>query len=783
MGGSGEPRIKEKRWKLEFEEDMINRWEEEDWWAFDPRSSRPVLVIDTPPPYPAPVWHIGAAVSYSMQDIIARIHRMLGYNVLYPIGMDRNGIPIEMYVEKYENINMWEHDRSDFERLCKEHLDRWTEAMVNILKRLEISGDFKENYYQTDWPEYRGLTQLSFKVLWDKGLIYEAERPNNWCPHCKTTIADAEVEYKERDGYLYYLKYKVKETGEDLIVATTRPELLFGCRVVVVHPDDERYKHLHGKTAVVPLIGREVPIVPHREVDPEFGTGAVHICSFGDFVDVRLFRELKLEPIKVIDTDGRLTEVAGKYAGMTVKEAREAVVQDLEKEGLLVDKKPIKHKVPVHERCKHEIEIIPMKEYYLKQTEFLDTLKKYAEETEWYPEKYKQHLINWIDSVSVDWPISRRRYYGTELPIWTCKNCGYKLVLADGKYRKPWKEDPGVSCPKCGSRSWEGEWRTLDTWMDSSISVLYITRWMRDESFFKKTFENGTKLRPQGYEIIRTWLYYTYLRVHQLTGKRAFDKVFINGMGLDEKGRKMSKSLGNVIDPMEIVQKYGADALRMYIALETSIGENYRISEQKIAGAGKFLTKLWNVARFISMFEPVDERPVLQPTDEWILSALNNVRERVIEYYKKLDFHNAALELRKFTWNVFADHYIELVKRRARGEDGFSEEESRAARWTLYEVLRQVLLLFAPIIPAITDRIWRELYSEESIHAQEFPGKVEGVRDYSGLTEKIAGFNSYVWNTKKKEGIKFYEPIKGIDVPEELEPFKKDLVATHRLQA
>ncbi len=782
MDGSNEPRIKEKRWKIEFEEEMLKKWENEDCWKFDPNSDKPVFVIDTPPPYPAPVWHIGAAVSYSMQDIIARIHRMLGYNVLYPVGMDRNGIPIEMYVEKYEKINMWEHDREDFERLCRNYLDQWTEKMVQILKRLELSGDYEENYYQTDWPEYRGLTQLSFKILWEKGLIYEAERPNNWCPHCKTTIADAEIEYKERDGTLYYLKYRVKETGEELIVATTRPELLFGCKAIIVHPDDERYKHLHGKTAIVPLIGREIPIIPHREADPEFGTGVVHICSFGDVNDVRIFRELKLEPVKVIDTDGKLTEAAGKYAGMTVKEARKAIVEDLKAEGLLVKEENIKHKVPVHERCKHEIEIIPMKEYYLKQTDFLDELRKYVEEMEWYPEKYKQHLLNWINSVTVDWPISRRRYYGTELPIWYNKRTGERFVYADGTYRKPWKELPPELPEGWNPEDVEGEWRTLDTWMDSSISVLFITRWMRDEEFFKKTFVNGTKLRPQGYEIIRTWLYYSLLRVHQLTGSRAFDKIFVNGMGLDEKGRKMSKSLGNVIDPFEIINKYGTDALRMYIALETSIGENYRISEQKIAGAGKFLTKLWNIARFISMFEPVDERPKLTPTDEWILSELNRVRETVIEAYREFDFHNAALELRKFTWNVFADHYIELVKRRARGEESFSEEESKAARWTLYEVLRQILLLFAPIIPAITDRIWRELYDDESIHAQEFPAPIESITDYTELTDKIAEFNSYVWNTKKEKGIKFYEPIEGIEIPAELEPFKKDLVATHRIR-
>ncbi len=774
-----EPRLKEKRWSKEIEKEMREAWEKEDWWKFDENSDAPTFVIDTPPPYPSPVWHMGA-IGYAMQDMIARSMRMLGYNVLFPIGLDRNGIPIEMYVERYEHVNMWEHDREDFERLCRKYLDEWTAKIRRTMKKFLVYGDDEKHYYETDSPEYRGITQLSFKILWDKGLIYEAERPNNWCPHCKTTIADAEVEYKDVEGELYYIKYKVKETGEDLIVATTRPELLAGCKIIIVHPEDERYRHLVGKHAIVPLYNREVPIVAHPEANPEFGTGVVHICSFGDFTDVRLFREFGLEPVKVIGTDGRLTEAAGKYAGMTVEEARRAIVEDLERAGLLVKRERIVHKVPIHDKCKTPIEIVPMREYYLKQVEFKEDVLRHARSMKWVPERYRQNLENWIRSVSVDWPISRRRYYGTEIPIWYCKRCGYKLVLADGKYRKPWKEDPGVDCPRCGAHDWEGEWRTFDTWMDSSITILFITGWGRDERLFEKTFKKGVKLRPQGYDIIRTWLYYTLLRVHQLEGVPAFDIVFIHGMGLDEKGRKMSKSLGNVVDPDELVEKFGGDTLRLWITLEYSLGENFRIDERKIAGASKFLTKLWNIARFVSMFPRVDERPALLPTDEWILSELNSVMEDVLSAYKELDLHAAARRLRDFTWNVFASHYIELVKRRAK-MDGFDENEARAAWWTLYTVLRSLLLLWAPIIPAITDKIWRALFDARSIHAERFPKKIEGVTDYTDRTEAIMEFNSRVWTAKKERGLKFYEPIEGISVPEELKPFERDIVATHRL--
>ncbi len=776
------PKIADKRWNLEFEKELIEKWKTENWWKFNLNNDK-IFVIDTPPPYPAPFWHIGAAISYSMQDMIARIQRMRGYSVLYPIGLDRNGIPIEMYVEKYEKLYMRKTPRDKFEQLCKKHLDEWTKSLKAVMIRLGLSGDFEENYYETDSPEYRAFTQKTFKELWKKGLIYEAERPNNWCPHCQTTIADAEVEYKEKEGMIYHLRFKIKETNEELIIATTRPELLAGCKAVIVHPDDERYKHLHGKHAITPLYEREIEIIPHKEADPEFGTGAVMICSFGDSSDVRIFRELSLTPVKVIDKDNKLTSEAGPYAGLTPEEARKAIVKDLEEKGLLVDKKPLHQKIPVHDKCGTRIEIIPMKEYYLKQIEFKNDLLRYVDEIKWYPERYKHNLRNWIENISIDWPISRRRYYGTELPLWKCKKCGYVHLDERDQYIKPWKDELNISCPKCGAKDWEPETRTLDTWMDSSVSVLFITRYLRDPQFFEKTFINGEKLRPQGYEIIRTWLSYTLLRVHQLLGKRAFDHVFINGMGLDAKGRKMSKSLGNVLYPEELLEKYGADTLRMWIGLECGLGENYSISEEKIKGTQRFLVKLWNIARFISAFPIVSEidESELFNLDRWILSELESLRERVMDYYASFDFHRAAMDIRNFAWNIFASHYLELVKRRAK-MDGFSEKEARAAWFTLHKTIKTLLLLLAPIIPFITDKLWRSLYSENSIHSELFPEKIISKKEFMELTDKLLEFNSLVWNTKKEKGLKFYEPITGIEIEDSLKVFEKDLIATHRLE-
>ena len=772
------PRLEIKRWDKKIEEDVRKIWEIE-WeklYGFDPNAEK-IFVIDTPPPYPGPFWHIGAAISYSLQDVIARTYRMLGYQVLYPIGFDRNGIPVEWYVEKYEKINMWETPREIFVKKCENILDEYVERMENIMKRLLISGDFKNKYF-TDSEEYRKLTQATFIELWKKGLIYEDYRPNNYCPHCKTVIADAEVEHKEEKGKLFFIRFKVKESGEDLIIATTRPELLGACKLVIFNPNDERYKSLEGKHAIVPLYEHEVKIVAREEADPEFGTGLMMVCSYGDFVDVKIFRDMGLQPVKIIDEEGKMLDKF--YKGLSVKEAKQRIVEDLKAKGLVVKEVEILHKVPVHDKCGTEIEIIPMKEYYLKQKDFLEYLKKFAEEIKWVPEKHKQKLLDWINSVKSDWPISRRRYYATEIPLWYCKKCGYVYVPPEGKYYKPWKENPPIEkCPKCGSREWTGESRTLDTWVDSSITILFITKYKRDENFFKNTFFKSIKLRPQGYDIIRTWLFYSLLRVYQLTGKKAFDIVFINGMGLDEKGRKMSKSKGNVIKPEEVLDEIGADPLRFWICMESSPGEDYRISKEKIKGSLKFLTKLINIARFISQFPIVEvDKEKLLPSDRWIINQWYEVKKQCLEDYKNMEFHLVAQRIYKFVWEVFSSHYLELSKKRAL-MNGFSEEEAKSAWFTLHFMLQEILRVLAPIIPATTDYIYRKLYGE-SVHAKKF-GEVKPIDKQvveKGL--KLMKFNSFVWQKKKERGLSLKDSIK-IEIPKELKEFEKDLKAMHNI--
>ncbi|RLF09620.1 MAG: valine--tRNA ligase, partial [Thermoprotei archaeon] len=405
------PSIKEARWDHRREEELLRKWEEEELYVFNPSSGKPIFSIDTPPPYPSGPWHVGAAAHYAQIDMVARYFRMKGYEVLFAFGVDRNGLPVEVQAEREYGVKAHEVGRERFLELCSQFLDKVERDLIQIAWRLGLSCDLK-NYYRTDSPEFRALTQATFIELWRKGLIYQDDRPTNWCPSCRTTIADAEIEYEERETELVYIRFKVKETGAPLIIATTRPELLCTCAAVVYNPSDERYVHLEGLTAVVPIYGQEVPIMPHSYAKPEFGTGLVMVCSFGDYSDIRLFRELGLKAKIAINPDGKMNDVAGPYAGLSVEEARHRIVEDLEKQGLIEKRERIVHRTPICWRSKDSIEFIAMPEYYLKQVEFKQRLLEVIDEMEFHPPEHKQLLVNWVKSVTTDWLISRRRFYG-----------------------------------------------------------------------------------------------------------------------------------------------------------------------------------------------------------------------------------------------------------------------------------------------------------------------------------------------------------------------------------
>ena len=764
--------ISQKAWDPHIEDEMLERWSREDIYRRPEADS--YYTIDTPPPYPSGrPWHIGAAAHYSQIDMIARTARMEGLAVYFPMGIDRNGLPVEIYTEKKHKVRMREVPRDEFLGMCRQALDELESEMVRIMRILGMSGEI-DGRYHTDTPQYRSMTQATFIRLWREGRIYLATRPNSYDWASGTTIADAEITYKDVPSKLVGMRFLVDRTSH-MVIASTRPELLCACRAIIVNPGDERYTGMIGGEVTVPIYGHRVRILAHPSARPEFGSGAVMVCSYGDHNDVALFRELNLQEVVSVGMDGRMTPAAGKYAGLRPRQARHSIICDMEEAGMIEYIRDITHRTPVSERSGTPIEIIPMDEYYVKQKDHIGRMRELAGSIRFHPPMHRQILYNWLDSVTIDWPVSRRRYYGTEVPVWYCDSCGIPHVPEPGPYYQPWRQEyPGGACTGCGGNRFTGETRTLDTWMYSSISPLYVAGYGRDPGLYGKAYPAA--IRPQSKDIVRTWLHYTLLRCDLLTGKAPWREAWIMGYGLDERGLKMSKSRGNAIDPYPVIRRYGADAFRLWSASEVNHGYDFRCNEQKIDSMRKFLSKLWNVSRLLSEFPDVEAAPT--PTDSWILYELDRLVERCRAGYGEYNFFIPATAVREFTWNVFAAHYIEMVKRRARRE-GFGEEEGAAAVHTLHMVLSTILRLLAPIIPFITDYLWRRLYSEESIHIQRH-AEPRGVPAPPVTTAQVVSFNSMVWNKKKAAGISLKDPI-SVQIPPELLPMAADLRAMHNL--
>ena len=786
----GRDTIPIKRWDPTIELELLKIWDREQLYkeVIDFRKDERYVVIDTPPPYPSGRWGVAQAAHYAQIDMIARAFRLLGYKVLVPFYADRNGLPAEVTVEKKYGISAHEiaktpEGREKFLKMVKEVLDEYEKYLVNVWRRLGCSFEYWRD--GTDSPKYRRITQATFIELWKRGLIYETYKPVMWCPRCGTTLAEAEVEFVKTKRKLYYIKFKVKETGEDIVIATTRPELLKACGAVIYNPGDNRYKYLKGKHAIIPLYGDEVPIMEHEFAKPEFGTGLVMMCSYGDTKDIWFFRETNLKPKILINPDGTMNEKAGFLKGLKVDKAREVIVEKLKDEGYLVKVEDYEGEIPVCWRCKTPIEFIHKKEYFLKQLDFKEEILKVANKMVFRPLEHKRKLEVWVESLAMDWPISRTRYYGTEVPIWRCKKCGYVILPEPGKYVRPWKDPPPAnSCPKCGAPKSEivGETRTFDTWFDSSVSVLYVTRWLEDREAALKALEHA--LRPQGYDIIRTWLYYSILRVWLLTGKPPFKWVRITGMGLDEKGRAMHKSLGNVIYPEPYLEKYGADAFRYWAAASGKLGSDYRWSLNLVKTGLMFCTKLINIARFITSFrEPKSGEYRLRELDKAMLRYASKIAGKVIESYKELDVFEPIHKLYDLAWNIFASNYLETVKPRIYGKGEFSSEEINGAIHTLYKVFRLIIKLLSPIMPFVTDYIWRHMSTGVSVHREKISEEELNISEgKEELIDFLVKVNSAIWKLKKRLNIRFSDELRAIlYIPEEARDIAEDIKVLHRV--
>lgn len=784
-----------KNWSPELEKKITDVWKKTEPWKFNSKTKKTIYSIDTPPPYVNAPIHMGHAITYSYMDMFARFKRMTGHEVLFPLGLDRNGLPIETATEKKFDVSPFKIGREKFLELCEKLLSSASADSVDSFVHLGVSfNSYKQgkeigSIYLTDAPDYRTLTQSTFIRLFRQNSIYEDLRICNWDPKLRTTVADSEIEYKEIPSTFNHIKFKVKETGKEIIIATTRPELIAACGMIIFEPGDERYEHLEGKTALSPLYSKEIPIGEHPFAKKEKGSGLVMMCSAGDVTDIQFFREQNLKPQILIEKDGTMNERAGLLQGLRVREARLKILEELQKEKLLVKQEQIVHRTPVAERSGAEIEFIEMPEFYLKQVEFKNNLKEIANKIDFYPPESKELLETWIDSVSIDWPISRRRFYATPIPLWHAEE--YTAVPPEGKYYQAWKElvpsnaevfHKGklvgkVSDKKFKGLPWKGDERVLDTWFDSSISELYMLQYQKDPAFFKKAFP--ASLRPQGKEIVRTWLHYTLLRGYLETKAPAFREVWIHQHILDEKGKKMSKSLGNVIDPHDIIKQEGAEALRLWSVIEGNIAKgDLMCSRERIKAELKTITKLINVAKFVLQFKK-PKKAKLTHTDKVFIEYLEYKTLKIRESYEMYDFNKPAIDLRTFIWEEFASHYIELVKPRVYNETKkFTKEEQESAMYALHTLLERVITLLHPIIPQVTSVIAQKV----GISLENFPEVKTKKFDEMHRVAELTEFNSLIWKTKREKNISLRDPLtEKHTIPSALKKFEKDLTACHNL--
>lgn len=713
------------------------KWEDEDIYKYIGDGSRPRYIIDTPPPYPTGLIHLGHVLNWVYIDMNARYRRLKGHDVLFPQGWDCHGLPTEVKVEETHGIKKNDVSRAKFREYCVDLTTKNIASMKSQMKSMGFSQDWNREFI-TMTPEYMRRTQYSFLKMYNEGLIYQGIHPVNWCPRCETAIAFAEVEYSDNTTFLNYVNFPpaVEDSYDDIassqasgkqadpktegiLIATTRPELMSACVAVVIHPEDERYTHLLGKYVEVPLSHQKVKIIADEEVDPEFGTGAVMICTFGDKTDVSWVNKYDLEIIDAIDESGKLTDAAGRYAGMDLQSCKKQTISDLDAEGYLVKQEQVDQNVGQCWRCKTPIEILVKKQWFVAVRDLIQKTKDAADEMNWMPEHMKSRMVNWADSMEWDWCISRQRIFATPIPVWYCKDCG-KVILPDVEDLPidPTQDKPKHAC-ECGCEEFIGEEDVLDTWMDSSISPLSIAGWP-DEDYVNHF---PADIRPQGHDIIRTWTFYTTLRCLALTDQKPFSDVVINGMVFGEDGYKMSKSRGNVIGPEEVIEQYGADALRTWAANSVP-GSDVIFDWKDIKHGYRFIRKFWNAFRFISMqifdeevsYEEVKDN--LDPLDMWILSKLNNLNITVDNAFAQYNFADTIGSIEKFFWHDFCDEYIEAVKYRLYSD--VSDESRKAAKYTLRCVIETSLKLLSPIVPFFVEEVY-QYFDDQSIHTTSWP--------------------------------------------------------------
>ncbi|MEO7912167.1 MAG: valine--tRNA ligase [Roseiflexaceae bacterium] len=731
------------------------RWQ--DIWAsarlyeFDPADPRPPFAIDTPPPTVSGAIHIGHVYSYVQAEAMARFWRMQGRNVYYPFGFDDNGLPTERFVEKLRGIRARDLSRPEFIATCLEVSHEFEDRFETFWRGLGMSVDWRLRYSTID-PAARRISQWSFLDLYRKGLVYRAQSPNPWCIECQTAIAQAEMEDAERGTTFYTLAFgladerrKTKDESNTIAndpssfvlrpssalpIATTRPELLPACVAVFVHPEDTRFTQLIGQAAIVPLVGRAVPILADPAVDPNKGSGAVMCCTFGDTTDVAWWRAHNLPLIPLISRQGRLSADGGPYAGLSLAEARKRIVADLRDASLLLNEQPAEQTVRVHERCKTPLEILETQQWFVRVLDAKEALLAAGRQIAWRPAYMRARYEHWVENLAWDWCISRQRFYGVPFPVWHCDECG-AIILADETQLPidPSADAPPRACA-CGNTKLRPDPDVMDTWATSSMTPQIAARMFENPELYRRLFP--MQMRPQAHDNIRVWAFYTIVKSHYHFGTIPWETLMISGHGLDRSGHKISKSRANASsDPAALIARYGADPVR-YWACGGALGADRPINEDEMRQGARLVTKLWNASRFIASHleladdeggrtkdESQSDSPLsfvlpplsLLPADRALLSWLQRLIERATASFQSYEYAAACEATERFFWGTLCDNYLEWVKGRL--YDG-TELERSAAQATLYHTLLTILKLFAPILPHITEEIYQQLYCELS---------------------------------------------------------------------
>lgn len=700
----------------EVESRVYEMWEKNGCFKGHRDPDKKPFTIVMPPPNVTGQLHMGHAMDSTLQDILIRFKRMQGYAALWVPGTDHAGIATQIKVEeelrKNEGLSRYDLGREKFLERVWDWKNKYGNRIVEQQKKLGASCDWDRARFTMDEGLSKAVRHV-FVSLYKKGLIYKGSRIINWCPNCVTALSDAEVEYQDKPGSFWHIRYPIQgEEGRYVIVATTRPETMLGDTGVAVNPNDERYKDIVGKKCILPLVGREMPIVADEYVDMEFGTGCVKMTPAHDPNDFEVGLRQNLETIRVLDDNGKVVEGYGRYSGMDRYEARKAIVHDLEEGGWLVKVEPHQHNVGTCYRCHSDVEPLISAQWFVKMEPLAKEALRVVNdgEVKFVPDRFSKTYTNWMENVH-DWCISRQLWWGHQIPAWTCQECGHITVS---------EEDP-TECEHCHSKNIKQEEDVLDTWFSSALWPFSTLGWPDENSEdFKYFFP--TDVLVTGYDIIFFWVARMIFSACEHTGKPPFHTVFIHGLVRDDKGRKMSKSLGNGIDPLEMANQYGADALRFNLVTGNSPGNDMRFYTERCEAMRNFANKIWNASRFLMMNLTIEECRLpehLEMEDKWILSKLNSVIPEVTENMEKFELGVAAQKVYDFIWDSYCDWYIELTKARLQGED---EEAKRNAQQVLCYVLTEILKLLHPFMPYITEEIWQALpHQGDYLMLQQWP--------------------------------------------------------------